>query len=371
LSLGNGNLPGRNLWPTAFQDWRIPSFDSTQVDPNIRPMSSYMASAGMEWQISSKLMAAARYTHNSLRTTIEDIGTLINGSEYYIYGNPGEGMAQKSSPSSSRAPQFDLPKPKRTYDALELSFTRRFANRWFASGSYVYSRLWGDYAGLQNSDEVRPQAVYLFSANAQQAGETYYRPGSSATRAYDLDYYMWDAHGNRDVTGRLGSDKPHTVKIYGAYTLPWKGGETTVGPFLRINSGVPVSTLVQDVQNIPLFVNGRGDLGRTPVFSNTDLLLTHEIKFGESAKRLHFELNCQNLFNQKISQLTYMYYNRYRTRSSGMSMNFDFTKGYDYQKLVAASADAAKSTGALDPRFGKADNFSSGFVGRFGVKFTF
>jgi hypothetical protein len=54
-----------------------------------------------------------------------------------------------------------------------------------------------------------------------------------------------------------------------------------------------------------------------------------------------------------------------------MDMGFDFTKGYDYKKLVAASPDALKATGALDPRFGRADNFSPGFVGRFGVKFEF
>jgi len=131
-----------------------------------------------------------------------------------------------------------------------------------------------------------------------------------------------------------------------------------------------MSTYAQDVQNIPLFVNGRGDMGRTPVFSNTDLLISHAIGVGEG-KRIRLEFNAQNLFNQKISQYTYPYYNRYRTRSSGMSMNLDFTKGYDYKALVAASPDAAKPTGALDPRYGRPDNFSNGFVGRFGVKFEF
>jgi hypothetical protein len=38
---------------------------------------------------------------------------------------------------------------------------------------------------------------------------------------------------------------------------------------------------------------------------------------------------------------------------------------------VAASPDAARATGAIDPRFGKADNFNPGFVGRLGVKFIF
>jgi hypothetical protein len=275
-----------------------------------------------------------------------------------------------TDPSSEFVQPFAIPKPKRVYDALEISFMRRFANRWFASGSYVWSRLWGNYAGLQSSDEIRPQAVYLFAATSQQAGGTTYRPGSSATRAYDLDYYMYDAKGNYDVTGRLGSDRPHALKLYGSYTLPTKAGETELGVNFRVNSGVRMSTYVQDVQNIPLFVNGRGDMGRTAVFSNTDLLLSHSIRVTEG-KRIRLEFNAQNLFNQKISQYTYPFYNRYRTRSSGMSMNLDFTKGYDYKALVAASPDAAKATGALDPRFGKPDNFSLGFIGRFGVKFEF
>jgi hypothetical protein len=333
-------------------------------------MSSYVANAGMEYQVAPQLMVAARYLHNSLRTTIEDIGNLQNGSEVYIYANPGLGLAQMTSPSSDFVKSFPVPKPKRTYDALEISFTRRFANRWFASGSYVFSRLWGDYSGLQNSDEVSPASLGVGSAVSQQTAGSSFRPGSSATRAYDLDYYMYDSHGNLDVTGPLGSDRPHVLKLYGAYTLPSKAGETELGVNFRVNSGVPISTYVQDVQNIPLFVNGRGDFGRTPVISNTDLLVSHSIKLGEN-KRLRFEFNAQNLFNQKTSQYTFPFYNRYRTRSSGMSMNLDWTKGYDYKALVAASPDALKTTGALDPRFGKPDNFGPGIACRFGVKFEF
>jgi hypothetical protein len=370
LGLSGANMPGRNLWPTQFQDWRIPSFGPEQLDPDIRPMSTYVANAGVEYQLSPHLMLAVRYLHNSLRTAIEDVGQLENGSEVYIYSNPGEGLAAMTDPSSEFVQPFPIPKPKRVYDALEVSFTRRFASRWFASGSYVWSRLWGNYAGLQNSDEIRPQAVYAFAGTSQQPGGMTYRPGTAGSRAYDLDYYLYDSRGHYDVTGRLGSDRPHALKLYGSYTLPWKAGETELGANFRINSGVPISTWAQDVQNIPLFVNGRGDLGRTPVFSNTDLLVSHTIAVTEG-KRIRLEFNAQNLFNQKISQYTYPYYNRYRTRSSGMSMNLDFTKGYDYKALVAAAPDAAKPTGAIDPRFGKPDNFSTGFVGRFGVKLEF
>jgi hypothetical protein len=370
LALGNGNLPGRNLWPTEFQDWRIPAFGSEQLDPELNPMSTYIVNAGMEYQVNPQLVVATRYTRNSLRDTIEDIGTLQDGSEVYIYANPGRGLARMSSPYTA-TPSFEIPRPKRVYDSVEFSFTRRLTNRWFASGSYVFSRLYGDYAGLQNSDEVRPAGTNLVSLPSQQISGVPYRPGSSASRAYDLDAYMWDSHGNLDVLGRLASDRPHVVKLYGSYDLPSRIGNTQLSGFFSISSGTPQSTLVQDVQNIPLFVNGRGDLGRSPVLSQTDMIVAHEVTVKEG-KRIRFEFNAQNVFNQKTSRLIYTYYNRYRTRSSGMTMtSVDLRKGYDYKALVAASPDAAKSTGAVDPRFLKEDNFNPGFVGRFGIKFMF
>lgn len=369
LKLGNGNLPGNNLWVEEFQDWRIPAFGPEQLDPDINPMSSMITNAGVEWQLRPNLVVAARYTRNSLRDTIEDIGTMLNGSEVYIYANPGRGLAKMSSPSGI-TPAFELPRPKRIYDAMELSFTRRFSNRWFASGSYVWSRLYGNYAGLQNSDEIFPGGTNRGSLPSQAIFTNPYRPGTSASRAYDLDYYNYDSHGNQ-VYGRLASDRPHVLKLYGSYTLPSKIGETEIGGFFYAGSGTPVSTLVQDVQNVPLFVNGRGDLGRTPILNQTDLLVAHEVRVSEG-KRLRFEFNAQNLFNQKISRYTYSFYNRFRIRSSGINLfNTNFQQGYDYLALQAAAPDTSTAAGSLDPRFGFADNFNTGFAGRFGVKFIF
>ena len=45
-------------------------------------------------------------------------------------------------------------------------------------------------------------------------------------------------------------------------------------------------------------MNGRGDLGRTPTLSQTDLMVSHEFKIKEG-KTLRFEFNMMNLFNQK------------------------------------------------------------------------
>jgi hypothetical protein len=373
LSLSGTNMPGRNLFGAPFRDWRIPSFGEDTLDPNIKPMSSDLTNAGVEFQLSPSSVFAARYTRNHLRNTIEDIGTVdATGSEVYIYGNPGQGLAKKTNPSYAVVPSFDIPKAVRTYNALELSLHRRFSNKWFGSVSYVYSRLYGNYSGLTSTDEVTPPATNRVSGVSQQSSGQYTRPGTSASRYYDSDFLMWDARGNFDPQGRLASDRPHVFKMYGSYIQPWKAGSSEIGVFFNAQSGTPMTTFVATNQNSPIMVNGRGDMGRTPIFNRTDLVLAHEIrKFGEG-RALRFEFNAQNLFNQKISQFTYNYYNRYRTTSSGISLSTtDFRKAYDWQALLANTADASKSYGAKDPRFSFADYFSTGFVGRFGVKFIF
>ena len=43
------------------------------------------------------------------------------------------------------------------------------------------------------------------------------RPGSNAHTGWDIDEMLWDSHGNLDPRGRLATDRPHVVKLYGAY----------------------------------------------------------------------------------------------------------------------------------------------------------
>jgi hypothetical protein len=369
LSLSGSNLPGRNLWPGgAVEDKRIPSFGSEQVDPDLRPMHSDLTNVGAEFQINPKTVFAVRYTRNHLRDAIEDLGVVVDGSEHYIYGNPGRGLATRAEPTDSATPAFDYPRPKRVYNGLEFTISRRFANRWQGQASYVYSRLRGNYAGLANSDEIFPEGTNRVSLPSQQNTGTPYRPGTAASRGWDLSSVLFDSKGNLDVDGPLQTDRPHSLKLFGSYLAPWG---TEIGGFFLAQSGTPISTWVQDIYNIPIFVNGRGDLGRTPVWNRTDLLIAQEFKFGE-VKRIRFEFNAENLFNQKTSAFSYTFLNRFRVRGSEINLtNVNLFNGYDYNALIAATPDARLATGALDPRFGLADNFRPGFLGRFGMKFIF
>jgi Carboxypeptidase regulatory-like domain/TonB-dependent Receptor Plug Domain len=371
-SIDLNNLPGRNLWPGAYRDRRVPGFQ--YLDPNVKPMSVDAMNVGAEYEVRPQMVFAARYTRSHLNRTIEDMGALdAEGNEVYRYGNPAEG-SNIIFPSSGltclvqvgEACGFRMPKAQRDYDAMELSLTRRFGGGWLANASYVYSRLYGNYSGLQSTDEIRPPTLgYSFSGNQAFTGQDY-RPGGNANRYFDLDEAMWDAHGNVGLFGRLPTDRPHVLKLYGA--KQFKFG-TEIGGFFRIMSGTPLSTQVVTINDIPVYVNGRGDMGRTDVFNQTDLMIAHEIKMGE-VKKLRFEFNASNLFNQKTSMFRFDRYNREEhSDSAGIDLSgTDLSKGFDYQAMVAA---APAGSFAKDPRFGMDALFNPGFAGRFLVKFIF
>jgi len=368
FSLSGTNAPGKNIWsdvPGSFRDRRVPGFNN--VDPNIKPMYTDLTNVGVEFQLTPTTVARASYVRNSLGRTIEDLGVLVNGDEVYQYANPGEGGATVT-PTSGKTQPFATPKPVRTYNAMELSLNRRFSRGWFGSFSYVYSRLYGNYAGLGSSDEIRTPTTNVTSATSQQQGGSIARPGSSATRSWDIDEILWDSHGKLDVLGRLATDRPHAFKLYGSYLFKFG---TELGLNFYGASGTPISTYVNTVNQIPVFVNGRGDMTRTPVLTQTDLLLAHEFRFTE-AKRLRFEFNALNLFNQKTSRHRFNNLNRGAgapRQSSAINLSgVDLAKGYDYNALIRQSPEGAF---AYDPRYGLDDLFNPGFSGRLGLKFIF
>lgn len=373
LDIGNlnlSNMPGSDLWvvPGSFRDRRVPNFDST--DPDIRPMYQDSTSVGTEYQLGERLSLGLHYVHNNLSQTIEDIGAVdASGNETYVIGNPGRGLATIQFPSGATPIGYPVPQPKRQYDALEFTINRRFANNYFWSASYVYSRLYGNYSGLAASEEVNTPTTNVTSATAQQQAGSIARPGGNANRAWDIDEIFWDSRGTLDVIGRLPTDRPHVVKLYGSYLLPFG---TQIGAFMYAGSGTPLTTYVVSTNQTNLFVNGRGDMGRTPVLSRTDVLLSHELNVGANNKRLRFELNVLNVFNQKATRHVFNHLNRGagapRASSAIDLSDVDLSQGYDYRARIEASPDGLN---AYDPRYGMADLFDPGTNGFVTVKFIF
>ena len=364
-SLNLSNMPGRDLWGGA-RDRRVPNFDT--IDPDLKPMFQDATNLGLEYQLNQTTAIGVNYVHNKLTRSIEDVGSLdATGNEVYFAANPGEGVATTMFVTGLTEP-FKTPKPLRQYDAVDFTISRRFSNNWFGSANLTISRLYGNYAGLANSDEISTPTTGVSSATAQQQGGSIARPGTAAGRAWDLDELAWDSHGNLDVRGRLATDRPVVAKFYGSYRLPFG---TQVGGFVYAGSGTPISTVVHTRNTIPVLVNGRGDMGRTPMLSRTDLLVSHEIG-SMAGRRIRLELNVINLFNQKTATHIFNAVNKgsglARADSAMNLANVDLASGYDYNALILASPSGAN---AYDPRYKQSDLWQQGTQGQFSIKYLF
>jgi len=369
------NMPGRDLWQTTnlggttpagqCRDRRVPSFASS-IQPDMKPMKQASTSLGTEYQLGRDSVLSVHYIHNDLLETIEDLGALdASGNEVYIIGNPGHGAL---NPVSGLTTPFVQPNVKRQYDALELGWSKRFSQNYFFSANYTLSRLYGNYAGLASSDEILTPTTTVGSATAQQQAASIFRSGGNVNRAWDLDEILFDSHGTLDVLGRLATDRPHVLKLYGAYDFKFG---TQIGAFVYTGSGTPISTYVVTTNQIPVFVEGRGDMGRTPVYSRTDLLLSQGISLA-GARKLRVELNVTNLFNQKTARHIFNYLNKgagLPRASSAIDLSHtDLAKGYNYNALILATPDGAN---AYDVRYGQPDLFEPGTNAYVTLKFEF
>jgi hypothetical protein len=105
---------------------------------------------------------------------------------------------------------------------------------------------------------------------------------------------MYYDHNGEVVEGRLQTDRPHVFKAQGAYEFKWG---TIVGLNYILQSGSPLQTQMNHLSGIFFFPYGRGDLGRTPVYSRTDLLLQQDFRLGPKYK-VNVNMNIDNLFDQ-------------------------------------------------------------------------
>ena len=99
----------------------------------------------------------------------------------------------------------------------------------------------------------------------------------------------------------MATDRPHVFNAYGAYIYGWNGkntNETTLSFFQAIQSGTPITSTV-GVYTTSIFLS-RGDLGRTPVLTQTDLSFSHKYRFGRDNKfAMAFDVNLINAWDQK------------------------------------------------------------------------
>jgi hypothetical protein len=318
--------------------------DDYRIDPNLQPVRKHFYNLLSDYQINSNMVLSVRYTRNRLDRTIEDVGLLTSRGESYFIANPGFGVVADASRFPAGIPT--TPRAVMNYDALEIRIDKRFTRNLMYSVSYNYSRLWGNYSGLSSSDEGG-------------------RNSPNTDRNFDLPWEKYNGKG-QPVYGLLATDRPHTFKLFGSYSLKSPVGSTSISPILSWFSGTPESTQL-GVINLPILVNGRGDMGRSPVYYNLDLQLAHDIKVPHMKEgwRLRVQGDIFNATNTRIAFTRAVTYQHSITGNLQFNPNSDFFKGFDYKALMAAQNKRA------DPRYGLANSWNDERTVRLAIHFIF
>lgn len=283
-----GNCPITNStgYTVCQFDFRIATnlagadiFETGAVDPNLKAARQSEYTFGLEHQLANNLLISGRYTHKQIDRAIEDIGVFnAAGSEAYIIGNPGFGLACEVASTAN----LPCAKAERRYDAVEVRLDKR-ASRYFFNVSYTWSRLFGNYSGLASSDE---------------AG----RSSPNVNRFFDLPPLGFTADGDPD-NGLLATDRPHVFKAYGGYSFNWWGNaahRTNISAFTVFESGTPITTIYNLYGLGTTILNGRGDLGRTEMFTETDFSISHSYKFGSDNRfTIQPYMDITNLFDER------------------------------------------------------------------------
>jgi hypothetical protein len=325
-------------------DFRHPSFGSDAIDPDLKPMRQQEMTFALDHQLNEVMAVSARYVHKQLDRAIDDTGSLdAQGNEIYVIANPGEGLTALAFTN----PNVALPTAKRDYDSVEFAFEKRLRSNWYLRTSYAWSRLFGNYSGLSQSDELTATGVGRTSPNVG--------------RGYDYPMMMFQ-DGGAAAYGPLATDRPHQFKAQFIYQFPMG---TSIGLNEYVASGVPVSRElgIYPTSNLPVQYLGRGSDGRTPIFSQADLFVQHSFKMS-GGRSFQVSLNVLNLFNQDTTTARYSTYQKINGVTPTSEAAF-------YSGSETLAQDIVSQNVVKDPRFLMDQYFQLPLAARFGVKFLF
>ncbi len=262
---------------------------------------------------------------------------------------------------------------------LKSCLNKRFSSSYFFNLNYTYGRLYGNYSGLASSDE---------------SGRT----SPSVNRFFDYAVNGFIASTGEPDNGLLATDRRHAFKAYGGYSFHnWmsKAHATDLSFFYTALQGTPMTTFV-NVAASSIVLTNRGDLGRTPIFTQTDLSLTHRYKIKERYS-IAFDFNVLNAFNQNtVTSLTTA---KYRVTNTIAAIDIDPTYNANTQTLTnvfnkilngqigaqiaglasganrsiqgAPGTDTNGRTNPLSSLYGQPSAYQGIRNVRFGVRFTF
>lgn len=364
---GYGGASGNNCDPEGGATDVI-GVNGTIVAPGIKPQYMDEAIFGVEYELMEDLKLGMAYQNRTLGRVIEDVST--DGADTYIIANPGEwdpeeedayqaqidaaiaaGDMAEAQRLSNLLRQFQnirlFDTPSRTYNALQLTVTRRFSKALYMQGSYTYSKTKGNFPGLISYD------------NGQL--------DPNISSQYDLIELLANRYGP------LPQDRPHYIKLDGYYSFDLKkAGELTIGTRIRALSGIPRDTLARHHRYGAgeSFLLPRGEIGRTPFETGVDIHLGYARKLSRGMEIEVFSDIINVLNDQGVASVDEQY--------STASPSNPIVNG-TYEDLVFAKENTPGSTGGgetsepirRNPNFGNVNGRYTPLSARFGVRLTF
>jgi hypothetical protein len=174
------------------------------------------------------------------------------------------------------------PDPQRNYQAVEFEVNKTFSNNWQMRANFRVGRLRGNYEGAYRNDNRQSD------------------PGISSL--FDLTDGKLGLLGSQLGIGPLNTDRKYVLNVFPSYTIP-RGlvKNLTMGVGVNVESGIPWTTLAaQQIYGNPgeVPLNGRGDLGRSPVTGTVSTHVEYPFKFSES-KQIKFGFDAFNIGNMR------------------------------------------------------------------------
>ena len=204
------------------------------------------------------MAVGVRYVHKQIDRAIEDTGFLDAGRQRGLrHRQPGRrpDRARVHQPDTSRCRRPSATTTRRVRVRQALSPTTGTSAR-----SYLWSRLYGNYSGLSQSDENG-------------------RTSPNVGRGFDYPMMMFQDGGD---AGLWSAGDGSSAPVQDAVHLPVRRSAPASALNQYVASGLPVSREIGifPTSNYPVQYLGRGSDGRTPTYSQTDLFVQHTFKLG-------------------------------------------------------------------------------------------
>lgn len=292
-----------NLVPaTIFGPYGV---DPTIVYPGTKAQYQEELVGGVEREVGHGVVIGARYIHRSIKRILEDISgatvesALAGAAQNFVITNPNLGLdifhnpvACTSGPNCDTDIGFNkdagnlggdgksdmFPDPRRVYNALELTFDKRFGDNWSFTANYRLAKLFGDYEGSFRNDNGQsdPNITSLF------------------------DFMYSEALGDQFKVGPLPTDRRSILNLFGNYVFMKK---LNIGLRYTAQSGTPLNKLLAhpayaNAGEVP--VGGRGAFGRSPFQNYWDLRTSYDIPIKDRFKTT-IAIDMLNLFNRQTA----------------------------------------------------------------------